>query len=172
MRGLRVLPLLLAVGIAAAGCGGGSTSAGDIPTTPGTVSSGGPVDVCQYLTQSDAQSILGMPTGPGKLEHVAATDSTCAYKPKTATVVGTSVALTLSTSDFVGSTISDFKSGYPGATAVDGLGHPAIRSADGAAVAVQGDKRACTVIVGVKKPADPDSFAKQLGGICRKAVEG
>ena len=137
---LVLVPLVL---VTVGGCGA-STS------TIGIVSGGGPVGVCQYLTQSDAQAMLGAPTGPGKLEHVAGTDGTCAYVPRPATVTGARVALTVSTSDVVGQTLEDFKKEHGDATPVDGLGFTAMRSADGRVFASQHDKRACTLILSVK----------------------
>jgi len=167
----RVLPLLL-VAVAATACGTATTSASApvAPPADPSVTSGGPIDVCKYLTQADAESMLGVPAGPGKLEHVLETDSTCAYTPKTTTVLGMRVALSVYTGDFAGQTVSDFKEQYKDARPVDGLGFPALRTADGAVFAAQNDKRACMLIISIKKPTDPDAFAKQVGAVCKQVL--
>jgi len=167
----RIIPLLL-VAVAATACGTATPSASGpvVPPTDPSVTSGGPIDVCKFLTQADAESMLGAPTGSGKLEHVLDTDATCAYTPKTTTVVGTRVALTVYTGDFVGQTVSDFKDQYKDMQPVDGLGFQAVRSANGAVFAAQNDKRACMLILSIKKPADPDAFARQVGAVCKKAL--
>lgn len=172
MRIARLLPLLL-VAVAMAGCGATdkSTSATPLPTDA-SLASGGPVDVCKYLTQPDAESMLGVPTGPGKLEHVLDTDSTCAYTPTTSTVAGIRVALSVYTGDFVGQTLDDFKQQYGDMQPVEGLGFQALRNGDGRVFASQSDKRACMLIMSIKKPADPDAFAKQVGAVCKKALAG
>jgi hypothetical protein len=166
------MSLLVAVGIAVAGCGGGSNPDDMSTPTVATVSSGGSIDVCQYLTQSDAQSMLGTATGPGKLEHIHDTDGTCAYTPNPPKVVGERVALTVTTGDFAAQTVKDFKESFGEATPVEGLGFEAVRSKDGSSFAAQTATRACTLLMSVKKPADPDAFAKQVGGVCKKALAG
>ncbi|MEV6605229.1 hypothetical protein [Kutzneria sp. NPDC051319] len=170
MRTAHLLPLLL-IAVAATGCGSSSGSAMPLPADA-SLASGGPIDVCQYLTRPDAEAMLGVPTGPGKLKHVLDTDSTCDYVPDPATVLGTRLALTVYTGDFVGQTLDDLKKGYKDMVPVDGLGIQAMRTADGAVFASQNDKRACMLIMSVKKPADPDAFAKQVGAVCRKALAG
>jgi hypothetical protein len=169
---MRTILALLLIAVATAGCGTTSASTPVVPPVDPSVTSGGPIDVCKYFTQADAESMLGVPTGPGKLEHILETDATCAYSPKTATVVGTRVALSVYTGDFVGQTVSDFKEQYGNMQAVDGLGFDAVRSADGAVFAAQNDKRACMLIMGIKKPADPDAFAKRVGTVCKKVFAG
>jgi hypothetical protein len=168
----RVLPLLL-IAVTAAACGTATTSAPGpvVPPTNPSVTSGGPTDACKYLTQADAESMLGTTAGPGKLEHVLDTDATCAYTPKTSTVQGVRVALTVYSGDFVGQTVSDFKEQYKDMRSVDGLGFPAVRTADGAVFAAQNDKRACTLIMSITKPADPDAFARKAGTVCTKALD-
>jgi hypothetical protein len=170
MRTAHLLPLLL-IAVAATGCGGSDASGSAMPLpTDASLTSGGPIDVCKYLTRSDAEAMLGVPTGPGKLAHVLETDSTCDYSPDPATVPGTRVALTIYTGDFVAQTLDDFKKGYPDMVPVDGLGFQAMRTGNGAVFAAQNDKRACMLIMSVKKPADPDAFARQVGAICAKAL--
>jgi hypothetical protein len=157
----------------AAGCGTPAGSGSAMPTpNDKPVTTGGPIDVCQYLTQADAQAMLGGPTGPGKLEHVLDTDSTCAYTPTPSTVTGTRVAMTVYTGDFVKQTLDDFKQEYGDVRPVEGLGFQAMRNADGRAFASFNDTRACLLILSVKKIDDPDAFAKQVGAVCKKALAG
>jgi hypothetical protein len=173
-----VLPLLL-VAVAAAGCAQASPTATDAskPTTSSPVASSSadtsvPIDACKYLTQADAQSMLGVPTGPGKSEPVAEDDATCAYSAPDSKPLGQRIAITVWTGDPVSGVLSDFKQQYADTQPVEGLAHPAIRTADGAVLAMQGDSRGCMVLMSIKKPADPDAFAKRLGDVCAKAIAG
>jgi hypothetical protein len=182
-----VIPLLLAA-VAATGCAAQaqstsaqstsaqstsaqSTSAGAPTTTSTGSSAGGPVDACKYFTQADAESMLGVSTGPGRHESVTNADSTCAYLPSGAATPGTRVALTVSAGEFAGSgTLTEFKSEWPDAVGVTGLAFPAMRNANGSNFAMQGNDRGCGLIISIKKPADPDAFARQVGAICAKAL--
>ena len=168
-----VIPLLLAA-IAATGCATQATSTGTPATSPSTGSpakAGGPVDVCTFFTQADAESMLGVPTGPGRHESVTPADDTCAYVPSGAATPGTRVALTVSAGEFSGSgTLTEFKSEWPDAVGVTGLAFPAMRNANGSNFAMQGNDRGCGLIISIKKPADPDGFAHQVGAICAKAL--
>jgi hypothetical protein len=171
-----VFPLLL-VAIAITGCAAPSTSAGGAPTTSSPVASSSantsaPIDACKYLTQADAQSMLGVPTSPGKSEPVAEDDATCAYSAPDSKPLGQRIAITVWTGDPVSGVLSDFKQQYADTQPVEGLAHPAMRTADGAVLAMQGDSRACMVLMSIKKPADPDAFAKRLGDVCTKAIAG
>jgi hypothetical protein len=175
MRTARLLPLLL-IAVAATGCAAQSTSAAAPTTTTATGSSakaGGPIDACKYLTQADAESMLGVPTGPGKHESAAPVDSTCAYHPSGAATPGTRVALSIGTGEFSGTgTVPELKSEWPDAVDVTGFAFPAMRNAEGTNFAMQGNDRGCGLIISIKKPADPDAFARQVGAICAKALVG
>jgi hypothetical protein len=178
-----VLPLLL-VAVVVTGCAAQSTpaqssparatSAGAPATSNGSpVKDGAPIDACKYLTQADAESMLGVATGPGKHESATKVDATCAYVPTTGSAPGTRVALTVSTGEFSGSgTLAEFKSEWPDARDVGGLGYPAMRNGDGSNFAMQGNGRGCGLIMSVKKPADPDAFARQVGAACAKGLAG
>ena len=178
MRSPLLITLVLAA-VAAAGCGQANTTAADTPKTstssPAASSSAdtvAPIDACKYLTQADAQSMLGVPTSPGKSEPVAEHDATCAYSAPDSKPLGQRIAITVWTGDPVSGVLSDFKQEYADTQPVEGLAHPAMRTADGAVLAMQGDSRACLVLMSIKKPADPDAFAKRLGDVCAKAVAG
>ena len=166
-----VIPLLLAA-VAATGCAAQATStSAAAPTTTSGSTAAGPPDACKYFTQADAESMLGVPTGPGKHESAAASDSTCAYFPAGAATPGTRVALSISAGEFSGSgTLTEFKSEWPDAVDVSGLAFPAMRNANGSNFAMQGNDRGCGLIISIKKPADPDAFARQVGAICAKAL--
>ena len=167
-----LLPLLL-VAVAVTGCAAQTTPAGAPATTTGSpAKAGGPVDACKYLTQADAESMLGVATGPAKPESASKVDSTCAYLATTGPS-GTRVALTVSFGEFSGSgTLTEFKTEWPDARDVGGLQYPAMRNGNGSNFAMQGNDRGCVLIMSIKKPADPDAFAQQVGAICAKALAG
>lgn len=164
---------MLAVGVVVAGCGGGSTSAdGPVVPGPGDITSGATMDACQYLTQSDAETMLGAATGPGQLKHVNDQDAVCDYAPKNSPKIGQGVVLTVYKGDFVGQELDNFKQQYKDAQPVDGLGFKALRSTAYAAFGAQGDKRSCELLLTGKKPADQDAFAKQAAAACARALKG
>lgn len=178
MRTVRLLPLLL-VAVAITGCAAqspsGQSPAGGAPATSNgsPVADGAPVDACKYLTQADAESMLGVATGPGKLVSATKVDATCSYTPTASPASGTRVALTVSSGEFSGSgTLTEFKTEWPDARDVDGLTYPAMRNADGSNFVMQGNGRGCGLIMSMKKPSDPDAFAKQVGAACAKALAG
>ena len=169
-----VIPLLLAA-VVATGCAAQATSVGAPTTTTTSIGSstktGGPVDACEFFTQADAESMLGVPTKPGKHESVTPADDTCDYVPSGAATLGTRVALTVSAGEFSGTgTLTEFKSEWPDAVEVTGLAFPAMRNGNGSNFAMQGNDRGCGLIISIKKPADPDAFAHQVGAICAKAL--
>jgi hypothetical protein len=130
---MRILIPLLLAAVAVTGCAAQATSVGSPTTTTGSsAKAGGPVDACTFFTQADAESMLGVPTGPGKHQSVTPADDTCAYVPSGAATTGTRVALTVSAGEFSGSgTLTEFKSEWPDAVEVTGLAFPAMRNANG-----------------------------------------
>ena len=162
---MRILIPLLLAAVAATGCAAQATSSGSAPAS--TTATGGSVDACKYFTQADAESMLGVPTGPGQPQLVSEDNGTCAYVPSGAATLGTRVALTLAAD---GATLTEFKTEWPDAVDVSGLAFPAMRNANGSNFAMVGNGRGCLLIISIKKPADPDAFARQVGAICAKAL--
>jgi hypothetical protein len=77
---MRLVTTLLLAAVAATGCAAQATStAAPTTTTTSSATAGGTVDACKYLTQADAESMLGVPTGPGKPELVSDANATCAH---------------------------------------------------------------------------------------------
>jgi hypothetical protein len=80
---MRLVTTLLLAAVAATGCAAQATSTAAAPTATTSAGSsataGGPVDACKYLTQAGAESMLGVPTGPGKPELVSDANATCAH---------------------------------------------------------------------------------------------
>lgn len=169
---MRLAITLLLAAVVATGCAAHTTSSG-VPaaTTGSSAKAGKPVDACEFFTQADAESMLGQPTGPAKNESASPVGSTCAYHPSGAATPGTRVALSIGFGEFSGTgTLSDFKDGWPDAVDVTGFPYPAMRNANGTNFAMQGNDRGCGLIMSIKKPADPDAFARQVGAICAKAL--
>ncbi|MFC0435581.1 hypothetical protein [Kutzneria buriramensis] len=171
MRILQVITLLL-VAVATAGCAQ-STPADVAAGAPKTTTSSSPtasIDACKYLSQADAGAMFGEAVNAGAPSTAIIYDHGCTFTASYASHGALSVHV-FDGPDFT-QVLSGFKSIYGDSTPVAGYPYPALRSANGAVFSAQGGSRACTVMMVIKNPKNPDAFVASSGELCKKVLAG
>ncbi len=144
---------------ASAGAGGGNGATGS-----GSLAK---VDACKLLTSQDASAILGNPVGEGKTGNsLGIPYPSCTYSA-TANTFQT-VGLTVFDAAATANLINQYKTQFPGLTALSGIGDAALSEADGRLVVATKGGVGCVMLRAGDVTTSANASTQLMSGICQK----
>jgi hypothetical protein len=164
-------------GIASSGAAAGTASAGTAGRDPagGRASSGAgaaagaKVDACKVLTAQDATAILGQPVGTGRDGgSLGIPYPSCTYTATGGDLA--TVGLTIFDATASANLIDEYRSQYPGLSALSGVGDAAVAGSDGRLVVATKGTRGCVVLRAGDVTGPVEAATQLLAGVCRKAL--